>query len=169
LSKAGRQRGMTKKKQKLIVDLLCGCVERDKRGRLQRRYLKKDSPEETDARRALARELRTAQTLDMGFRDLLAELINPRRDSPRRIVFENNGAGNKSNALVERQVAEFLWLKGRPRGQMEAAISEAKKDFGLERSRVMAIWHVWKPILERHYRIHGPITEKIAKKYFKEI
>lgn len=155
--------------QERIADLLLGRVERDKRGRRQRRYLKKDGAEEKEARRALAKVLRTAETLDWGFRDLLAELINPRRDTPRRIVFENHGAGNKSKTDIDRQVAELLWLKGRTRGQMEAAITEAKKEFGLVRSRIMAIWRVWKPILERHYRIHGPITKETTKKYRKEI
>ena len=119
--------------QERIADLLLGRVERDKRGRRQRRYLKKDGAEEKEARRALAKVLRTAETLDWGFRDLLAELINPRRDTPRRIVFENHGAGNKSKTDIDRQVAELLWLKGRTRGQMEAAITEAKKEFGLVR------------------------------------
>jgi hypothetical protein len=160
---------MTKSQKQIgeqIVELLGGHLEQSKRGRWQRRYLRKGSAEEKHARRALAKVLRTAKPLDLGLRWYLADLVDPDTDTPRRIVFENRGAGRQSNADIEKQVAESLWREKQAGGKIEAAIKLAKKDFGLERSSVKKIWRVWKPILEREYRIHGPLTTETMKKYW---
>ena len=58
--------------------LLDGLVKQDKRGRLRQQYLRADSPNEADARLALARLLRSDGELDRQLRKSLAELFDPK-------------------------------------------------------------------------------------------
>ena len=46
-------------------------------------------------------------------------------------------------------MAEFIWSQIEACGQAEAAFIEAMGEFNLGRRRVLAIWSVWRPILER--------------------
>ena len=57
--------------------LLDGLVETGERGRLRLRYFKEGSPDELNARRALATLLRSGEELDHRLRESLAELFDP--------------------------------------------------------------------------------------------
>ena len=162
---ADRQGDMTEAKR--IAELLCGRIERGKRKRQQRRYFKKGSVEEKAARRALAKELRAIKKpLEFGLRLAIADLIDSDSNTDRRIVFENRGAGAKSDAEAESNVAEFFRLELDRLKKTEAAIEAAMEEFGLEKSRVKDIWREWKPILDRRHRIHGPLSKETVGKYW---
>jgi hypothetical protein len=132
----------------LIRDLLGGRVVRDRRGSLQLQYLKEGSTEEKEARHALARMLRGSRPLDPGLRYLIAAMIDP-DEVGRRIRFGNRRKGRPSNALAEKEVAEFIWSQRRAGIQMKVAVDDARKKFGLKESRINAIWGLWEPILKR--------------------
>jgi hypothetical protein len=136
---------------KRIVELLGGRTVPGKRGLPQRTYLKDGSDEEKEARRALARELRSSAPLNLGLRFILADLIDPDRDEiNRRIRFENRRKGKPStNALAEKTIAEFIWSQVQAGVKAESAINSAKQKFGLGRSRIFKIWSHWQPILKR--------------------
>jgi hypothetical protein len=136
-----------------IIGLLCGRTTRDERGLLHT-YLKDGSDEEKEARRALARLLRTSRPLDLGVRYIIADLIDPDFDEMnRRIRFENRRKGKPSDAAAEKQVAEFIWSQRQTGVTMKRTVIDATAKFGLNRSRVLAIWKIWRPILQRLKRI----------------
>ena len=136
--------------QQLVIHLLCGHIIRNKHQVPRTVYLKDGSPEELEARRALARELRKSTPLDLGLRFLIADLVDPDRDEGgRRIRFERRRRGQPSNALAEKEIAEFIWSQVRSGVKTEAAAVQAIKRFGLERTRIFEIWSHWQPILKR--------------------
>jgi hypothetical protein len=136
--------------QQLVIHLLCGRIVRSK-GQVPRTvYLKDGSPEEREARQALARMLRTTLPLDLGVRFLLADMTDPdREEASRRIRFENRRKGKPSNAAAEKEVAEFIWSKIQAGEKTESAIKSVMEEFGLRRSRALEIWSHWQPILKR--------------------
>jgi hypothetical protein len=127
----------------LIRDLLCGrSVERDAR------YL--------DAKRALARMLRSSKPLDLTVRFALAELLDPDCDSQQRqLRFSFKRKGGVSDAWAEQRAAQLIQARKREGVKMEAIIWEAWEKFGLKRARVFEIWRTWQPILKRLER-KGP-------------
>jgi hypothetical protein len=136
--------------QQLVIQLLCGHIVRNKHQVPHTVYLKDGSPEEQEARRALARILRTSLPLDLGLRFLIADLIDPDRDEiDRRIRFGHRRKGKPSNALAEKEIAEFIWSQVRSGVKTEEAVFQAAERFGLERTRIFEIWSHWQPILKR--------------------
>lgn len=138
--------------KRLIIELLCSRIVHDSRGLSRIDYLEGD--EELEARRALARMLKTSLPLDLGLRFLIADLIDPDCDEiNRQIRFENRRKGKPSNAAAEKQVAEFIWSQRQTGVTMKRTVIDATAKFGLNRSRVLAIWKIWQPILQRLKRI----------------
>jgi hypothetical protein len=135
--------------QELVIGLLCGNSELDKRGLPDCRYPVDGSEEELAARRALARMLRSSRPIHPGVLSALADLIDPDRDEiNRQIRFVNRRKGKPSKAAVEKKIAEFIRLEEAKLGKTEAAIASAEKEFGLKRARLFKIWGEWKPVLE---------------------
>jgi hypothetical protein len=127
--------------EKRIIELLCGRSARDGRGCLRVTYFRKGSPDELEARRALARMLKTSLPLDPGLRFVLADLFDPDRNEIDRIIrFESRRRGRPSNAAAEKEIAEFVWSRRRAGVKSRPAVQEATEKFGLKRSRVLAIW-----------------------------
>ena len=139
------------KDQERIIELICGREAKDKHGLPTRIYLKEGSPEELEARRALARMLRSTRPLDLGLRYILADMIDPDRDEAERTIrFKNRHMGKRSNALAEKTVARYIEAAlPEANGKLESAVAKAMKKFGLERSRVFDIWRMWRPKLKR--------------------
>ncbi|HEY6700035.1 MAG TPA: hypothetical protein VI137_04330 [Pseudolabrys sp.] len=130
---------MTEDRQR-IADLLYG-------------HLKDGSADEQEARRALACKLRSARPLDLGLRFLLADLIDPDRDEVDRCIrFGSRRSGRPSDALAEKQVAEFIFSKVQTGEPVKVVIDDAVRKFGLKRARLLKIWGHWKPILKRLQR-----------------
>ena len=151
----------------LIVALLCGRPVVNKRGLSRITYLKDGSAEEKDARRALARMLRTSLPLNAGLRFTLGNLIDPDQELvERRIRFEYRHKGKPSNWLAEKEIAEFIWARVQDGRLTKPVFNQTQEMSGLERSRIRDIWRRWKPILVRRHRIYGPLSEKNISKYW---
>jgi hypothetical protein len=143
------------KDQKKIIELLSGRTVQDQRDLPQQVYLEEGGAEELEARRALARELRTSIPLNLGLRFLLANLIDPDcgDEVERRIRFEHRREGQpSSDARAEKKIAEFIWSRVQGGAQMKAAIPDATRKFKLGRTRIREIWRHWEPILKRAKR-----------------
>ena len=116
--------------QQLINLLLCGRIARKPH---QEPYLKDGSTEELEARRALARLLRTSLPLDLGVRFVLADLIDPDQDVVnRRIRFVYRRKGKRSNALLEKEIATHILARVQAGIKRELAIEDAIKKFNLK-------------------------------------
>jgi hypothetical protein len=143
---------MTRDEERTI-ELICGRRVQDKHGLPTRTYLKEGSQEELEARRALARILRSSKPLDLGLRCILADMIDPDRDEVERTIrFKNRREGKRSNAEAEKTVAEYVAAQIEGGGKVEFAVMKAIEKFGLKRTRVLEIWQIWKPILQRSER-----------------
>jgi hypothetical protein len=141
------------KDQERIVELLCGRAEQDQHGLPAHIYMQDGSAEELEARRALARLLRSSTPIEIGLRCILADLIDPDRDEvDRQIKLKNRREGKPSNALAEKTIAEYIEAMLTDNGetrQLKYAISKAEERFGLGRTRLLEIWREWRPILAR--------------------
>jgi hypothetical protein len=141
---------MTRDEERTIA-LICGREAKDKHGLPTRIYLKEGSPEELEARQALARMLRSSRPLDLGLRCILADMIDPECDAAERTIrIKNRCEGKRTNPLAEKTVAEYMVaMLHEGDGKLEYAIAKATEKFGLKRTRLLKIWQVWKPILLR--------------------
>jgi hypothetical protein len=136
--------------QEQILNLICGREATDQHGLPTRIYFEAGSREELEARRALARMLRSSRPLDLGLRFILADMIDPDRDEVERtILFKYRREGKRSNPVAEKTVAEYVAAQLEDSGKLESAIAKAMEKFDLKRTRVLDIWRVWKPILQR--------------------
>ena len=139
--------------QKSIVELLCGRAIKDKRGLSRQSYLKEDGAKEKEARRALARRLRTARPLDLGMRHLLADLLDPDCDAAeRQIRFGHRRRGRRRVRWQKCKLLNLLGRGSRPATKKKRPVQAAVEKFRLVRSRIFEIRRSWKPILERRQR-----------------
>jgi hypothetical protein len=90
--------------------LLDGFVEQNSGGRLRTKYLKKGSPKELEARRALAKLLRSDSPLDRGIRTNLAALFDPAPPAwqQRKITIGNRQRGIRDH-VAATQIAWHVW------------------------------------------------------------
>jgi hypothetical protein len=129
--------------------------------------MKRETVEDLKLLQKVARRLRSSRPLDFSSRLWLADHIDPNGNSERCLRFANRRRGNTGDAARDDKIAEYVWnAGGKVEGEVEAAITEAMKKFGLRRARVYAIWSEWKPILKRRYRIYGPLTHENIDKYW---
>lgn len=86
--------------------LLDGLVKQDKRGRLRQQYLRADSPNEADARLALARLLRSDGELDRQLRESLAELFDPKPPTrqQRKLAFVFRRRGKRTDHFANAHI-----------------------------------------------------------------
>jgi hypothetical protein len=136
---------------KLVLRLLAGFHEHGK-GRVIVSYPKRNSPDESKSRAALARQLRNG-TLGGIARELLALAIDPETPSAipdmrplHKIEFKNPARRNKPTWARDRLVVQFIkeWLAGDLVRKEDSARHAAVQHFGLGRSRVAEIWHEYK-------------------------
>ena len=133
--------------------LLDGYVEVDHRGRLRSKYYRKGSREESDARRAMARLLRSKDPLERQLRDSLAALFDPDPSGleQRKIKIVFQGRGNRRDHVRDTQIAEHVWEKVRAGAKVTAAIESAAEVFGVEVETITKIWGRYKPLLKTVY------------------
>ena len=146
----GQKRAATKDENR-IISLLCGRTVRDERKLPQQRYLEDGSPKELEARRALARYLRTSRPMDFGVRSAIADLLDPDCiENERYIRFGHRRKGQPSrSALAEREIAELIWSHVQAGNSIDTAFRHVEEKFGLKQSSTKTIWKHWQPILRR--------------------
>ena len=131
--------------------LLDGYVEEDLQGRRRTKYLKPGDPDELDARRALARLLRSSAPLERQLRDSLAGLVDP--DSPeseqRKIEIVFQARGRYRDHVRNTQIAYHVWGEVSAGRKVVAAINSAVEKFEVSEELVKQIWG-------RYRRAYGP-------------
>jgi hypothetical protein len=121
---------------KAIIDWLAG-------------KFKEGSAEDLKARRALAEVLRH-ERLDMGFRQMIADLIDPdqRDDLGLWLVFKR--AQGRQKTMDRRRVAAIIWEQVNAGIKKESAVAEAMKKCGVKsRDKALAAYKEWKPHFEK--------------------
>ena len=130
--------------------LLGGYVDVDHRGRRRSRYLKEGSQEEVDARRAIARLLRSNGPLDRQLRTALAGLFDPDPAwEQRKITIGSRRRGRRVDYISNTQIAYHVWGEVMAGRKVVAAINSAVEKFGVSEELV-------KQICGRYRRVHGP-------------
>jgi|SRR6516165_11859655 len=135
--------------------LLGGYTDQDRRGRRRSRYLKEGSQQEVDARRAIARLLRSNGLLDRQLRTNLADLFEPSPPAweQRKIRIVSRRRGRPIDHISNTQIAEHVWEQVRAGAKVTAAIESAADEFGVEPETVTKIWGKYKRSLED---VYGP-------------
>jgi hypothetical protein len=113
---------------------------------------KEGSPEDLEARRALARFLRgPLGPLDQAPLFMLAALIDPdkRDDLSLWLVFKRP-RGNRSRPMNHRRVAAVIWHELRAGKPQKAAVSIAREKCKVSRSKALEAFDEWKPLFEKH-------------------
>jgi hypothetical protein len=140
--------------------LLCGYIEYDQRGVPRKKYLKPETKEYEEARRALACLLRMG-VLPRNLQHALANLFDPDDAPERSEVVDSLAYSHRVIAAERRIVGEFakfrawnrrrddaahshilqhLWNDVQERKSVEAAVKAAMDRFGLQREAVYKIW-----------------------------
>ena len=131
--------------------LLDGYVEEDHRGRRRSKYFKRGSRDELDARRAIARLLRSNGPLDRQLRTNLANLFDP--DPPeseqRKIEIAFQARGRYRDHVRNTQIAYHVWGEVSAGRKVVAAINSAVEKFEVSEELVKQIWG-------RYRRVYGP-------------
>jgi len=136
--------------------LLGGYTHQNRRGRRRSRYLKEGSQQEVDARRAIARLLRSNGPLDRQLRTNLADLFEPSLPpawEQRKITIGSRRRGRRVDHISNTQIAEHVWEQVGAGAKVTAAIESAADEFGVEPETITKIWGKYKRLLEA---IYGP-------------
>lgn len=135
--------------------LLGGYTHQNRRGRRRSRYLKEGSQQEVDARRAIARLLRSNGLLDRQLRTNLADLFEPSPPAweQRKIRIVSRRRGRPIDHISNTQIAEHVWEQVGAGAKVTAAIESAADEFGVEPETVTKIWGKYKRSLED---VYGP-------------
>jgi len=141
---------MSQSDLQLAWALLDGYVDQDHRGRRHSKYFKRGSRDELDARRAIARLLRSKNPLERQLRDSLAALFDP--DPPeweqRKIEIVFQGRGKPRDHVRNTQIAYHVWDQLDAGGKVAAAITSAAEEFEVSEEFVKQIWG-------RYRRVYG--------------
>jgi len=144
-------RAMSDSDLQSVRALLDGYVEEDLQGRRRTKYLKPGDPDELDARRALARLLRSSAPLERQLRDSLAGLVDP--DPPeseqRKIEIVFQARGRYRDHVRNTQIAYHVWGEVSAGRKVVAAINSAVEKFEVSEELVKQIWG-------RYRRVYGP-------------
>jgi hypothetical protein len=126
--------------------LLAGDFVRDQKGLPTRSYLKGNS--EIEARRALARLLRSQKPLDSSLRQMLASLFDPRPSDTdqiletnpieRSISFKKRGRGRGVEPMRHLAIADMVFSRqyGQPRRKATDVISELANELDISEETI---------------------------------
>ena len=137
--------------------LLGGYLEEDRRGGRYTKYLKKGSPEEFYARRALAEHLRSGSPVDHTVRMHLADLFDPPKWQQRKIEIESCRQGPHTDHVRNTQIAQYVWDEVSRGALVTDAIPRAAEQFAISEDRVKQIWAIYRPLFEADW---GPLPRR---------
>jgi hypothetical protein len=147
--------------EQLVHELLYGHMTRDKKRRPRRKYPAAGSIEERHAMEALARVLARLLTLadrpvsDSVLLGVLAALDPPAGGGDRRIVFRLRKKGRTRDetpaAIIHAYVSDRA--QGGNKVKVEAAVAEAREEFGLSRSAIFRAIEQHKEFVSRWRRV----------------
>jgi hypothetical protein len=129
----------------LARKLLNGFVE-ERRRRPENRYLAKGCAEEVEARKAIARLLRSKHPLDPELRDHLANLFDPDLLSEQRTIeFVFRRQGTPTDHIRNTAIASHVWRQVKRGVPATKAISNAASEFALSEAAIKKIWNIYRP------------------------
>jgi hypothetical protein len=149
------------KDETLARMLLCGFVGKDKKGLLRQwyfgdrglpEYLSR-SGDESEARAAIVRLLRSNRPLSRDLRHSLASLFDSKGiydGIERKIVFIKRST-NQPRHMRNTEIVEFVRKKLPEGGDIGAAITAAANHFRLSEDAVKKIWHPYRRIFKDLY------------------
>jgi hypothetical protein len=142
------------REEQLVLKYLSGFLTTDKKGRPSRGYLKPGTPEELEARAALARRLRSvdaskpADPLTFNIRQALASLFaTDEIPGMGTIEIKERHPSRSKKIIITLAVGDFLHARRRA-GKLESHVEEAKKKFGLERRALFRYLAVYRRLFE---------------------
>jgi hypothetical protein len=105
-------------------------------GLFKKEYPKEGTHDESLARQALLRVLRSPEPLSRTLRNRLAELFDPLSAlAERQLVFKRRRSGRPPDPRTNKQVANYVASKAKDGGK-EAAVAAAQEKFGLSRKQI---------------------------------
>jgi hypothetical protein len=122
--------------------LLIGYVNEGK-GRMRTRHLP-EGEQADQARRAMARLLRSDRPLDRELREHLADLFDPPAWQQRKIVFKFLHRGKSIDHIANTQVVSHVQDELRARKRMRQAIKSAAEKFSISETRVKKVWSTYR-------------------------
>jgi hypothetical protein len=111
---------------------------------------KKGTPRDLQARRTLARALRSSLPLDPGLRFVLAEAVDPDGEDEVRLFLERKREPGRQLRLNKCKIAVFIWRQRQAGTPWESAVRLAMKEFRCSRGTVTGAWKEWRRFIERH-------------------
>jgi hypothetical protein len=109
--------------------------------------LREGSARDLQARRTLARMLRSSKPLDPGVRFILADAVDPDGESGERLVLKRKPG--RRQRVNERHVAAYVYQRKKAGVKAESAVKEAMTKFNVGRSTVTGALSKWRPHFER--------------------
>jgi len=116
---------------------------------------RKGSARDLQARRTLARMLRSSKPLDPGVRFILAEAIDPDGEDDVRLFLKRKPG--RRRRVNERHVAAFIYQRTKDGVSVESAVKEAEGKFAVKSSTVYSAWSKWRPHIKRDPELWGRI------------
>jgi len=128
----------------LALKLLCGIIDRDRKQRPVRRYLRPNSVPEADARTALMRRLRSKR-LSWYIREALIGLFDPDpMRSERKITFQYRRRGKRSKLDTEIIIGQSVHDEINRGTKPESAVQSAMDKYGLSRRTVFTMLETYR-------------------------
>jgi hypothetical protein len=110
--------------------------------------IRKRSPRELQARRTLARMLRSERPLDLGLRFILADAVDPDGEGGKQLLLKRKPG--RPRRIIQQHVAAFVYQRHTVEGVLwESAVSEAMEKFSCKRGTVTGAWRNWQKHIER--------------------
>jgi hypothetical protein len=118
--------------------------------------IKEGSPHDLEARRTIARMLRSE---DVGLIRILADAIDPDNTGSSwigRLIMKPRGPGRRQR-VEPRRIAAFVYQRTKAGVPVESAVAEAERKFAVKSSTVYTAWTKWRPHIERNPELWGRI------------
>ena len=118
--------------------------------------IKEGSPDDLEARRTIARMLRSE---DVSLIRILADAIDPDNTGSGwigRLIMKPRGPGRRRR-VEQRRIAAFVYQRTSDGVPVESAVKEAEGKFAVESSTVYSAWSKWRPHIERNPEMWGRI------------
>jgi hypothetical protein len=119
---------------------------------------KKGSARDLQARRVLARMLRSSEPLEMVVRLILADAVDP--DGVGGLQLSLKRKLGRRRQINHLDVAAYVYKRKKAGVKAESAINEAMTKFNVGRSTVTGAWSKWRPYFERGPKLFERIQSK---------
>ena len=116
---------------------------------------KKGSARDLQARRMLARMLRSSEPLDQGTRLILADAVDPDGEGGLHLCLKRKRGRRRQ--FNKRRIAAFIYQRTKAGVSVESAVKEAEQKFAVGSSTAYSAWSEWGPRIERNQKELGRI------------